>query len=367
MVFALPKQTIQALVGADKLGWHPHPFIAAVSIDPFVMNVARLNTGGRATEGAIVDHLPQGREQSRPLGQGPRREALLLDPEALRALATTRRRSRTSTGWRRPTRSSTCSSVPAGTRPAAARAEGGDDPAARRTTRSCSPGSSLKTAPTDRVRDRAGAAVPLHARGPGRSSGRSCPRAPYGYDVRPRSIPSRKGCRSMKRITPMARVGTRRTPSPRSRSRARRSPRTRPKLDRARRTGDRGTTIRGLPQPDDPTAQRILFFVPDRASRPTSATAGPTIGRPTRRRPPPRSAGDAPADAAPSRRAPRSGTFTCRAAPASSLLRGDQACTGTATHAALLGAQRSRRPADARGAAASSTRFRAPRRGLVLR
>jgi ABC-type branched-subunit amino acid transport system substrate-binding protein len=53
MVFALPKQTIQALVGADKLGWHPRPYIAAVSIDPFVMNVARFNTGGRATEGAI--------------------------------------------------------------------------------------------------------------------------------------------------------------------------------------------------------------------------------------------------------------------------------------------------------------------------
>jgi branched-chain amino acid transport system substrate-binding protein len=53
MVFALPKQTIQALVGADKLGWHPHPYIAAVSIDPFVMNVARSNTGGGATEGAI--------------------------------------------------------------------------------------------------------------------------------------------------------------------------------------------------------------------------------------------------------------------------------------------------------------------------
>ena len=53
MVFALPKQTIQALVGADKLGWHPHPYIAAVSIDPFVMNVARFNTGGRATAGAI--------------------------------------------------------------------------------------------------------------------------------------------------------------------------------------------------------------------------------------------------------------------------------------------------------------------------
>ncbi len=53
MVFALPKQTIQALVGADKLGWHPRPFIAAVSIDPFVMNVARVSTNGRATEGAM--------------------------------------------------------------------------------------------------------------------------------------------------------------------------------------------------------------------------------------------------------------------------------------------------------------------------
>ena len=53
MVFALPKQTIQALVGADKLGWHPKPFIAAVSIDPFVMNVARVSTNGRATEGAM--------------------------------------------------------------------------------------------------------------------------------------------------------------------------------------------------------------------------------------------------------------------------------------------------------------------------
>jgi hypothetical protein len=53
MVFALPKQTIQALVGADKLGWHPHPYIAAVSIDPFVMDVARSNTAGRATTGAI--------------------------------------------------------------------------------------------------------------------------------------------------------------------------------------------------------------------------------------------------------------------------------------------------------------------------
>lgn len=53
MVFALPKQTIQAFVESDKLGWRPHIFAAAISIDPFVMNVARLNTNGRTTEGAI--------------------------------------------------------------------------------------------------------------------------------------------------------------------------------------------------------------------------------------------------------------------------------------------------------------------------
>jgi branched-chain amino acid transport system substrate-binding protein len=53
MNFALPKQALQALVRSDKLGWHPRVFITAVSIDPFVMNIARLNTGGRATNGAI--------------------------------------------------------------------------------------------------------------------------------------------------------------------------------------------------------------------------------------------------------------------------------------------------------------------------
>jgi branched-chain amino acid transport system substrate-binding protein len=53
MIFALPKQTIQTFLAADKLGWHPKPYVASVSIDPFVMNVARLNTNGRATEGAL--------------------------------------------------------------------------------------------------------------------------------------------------------------------------------------------------------------------------------------------------------------------------------------------------------------------------
>jgi branched-chain amino acid transport system substrate-binding protein len=53
MIFALPKQALQSFIYADKDGWHPRVFITSVSIDPFVMNIARLNTGGRATNGAI--------------------------------------------------------------------------------------------------------------------------------------------------------------------------------------------------------------------------------------------------------------------------------------------------------------------------
>jgi branched-chain amino acid transport system substrate-binding protein len=53
MIFALPKQALQSFVFADKLGWHPRVFITSVSIDPFVMTIARRNTGGRATNGAI--------------------------------------------------------------------------------------------------------------------------------------------------------------------------------------------------------------------------------------------------------------------------------------------------------------------------
>jgi branched-chain amino acid transport system substrate-binding protein len=53
MLFALPKQVVQSFVSADKLGWRPQVYVAAVSIDPFLMKVARLNTGGRTTEGAL--------------------------------------------------------------------------------------------------------------------------------------------------------------------------------------------------------------------------------------------------------------------------------------------------------------------------
>lgn len=53
MLFALPKQTIQAFVGIDKLGWHPQVFVTSVSIDPAVMQIVALNTSRKTTEGAI--------------------------------------------------------------------------------------------------------------------------------------------------------------------------------------------------------------------------------------------------------------------------------------------------------------------------
>jgi branched-chain amino acid transport system substrate-binding protein len=52
-LFALPKEVIQAFLAAHKLGWQPHYFISAVSIDPFVMNVVAASAGKKTTEGAI--------------------------------------------------------------------------------------------------------------------------------------------------------------------------------------------------------------------------------------------------------------------------------------------------------------------------
>ena len=53
VLFSLPKQTLQALVRVDKLGWRPRVSISAVSIDPFVMGIAHENTKGRTTNGAV--------------------------------------------------------------------------------------------------------------------------------------------------------------------------------------------------------------------------------------------------------------------------------------------------------------------------
>jgi branched-chain amino acid transport system substrate-binding protein len=53
MLFALPKQVIQAFLAAHKLGWQPQFFMSAVSIDPFVMNVIAASAGKKTTEGAL--------------------------------------------------------------------------------------------------------------------------------------------------------------------------------------------------------------------------------------------------------------------------------------------------------------------------
>ena len=43
MVFATPKFMIQALFAATKLGWKPQTYIASVSIEPTIMDIARAN------------------------------------------------------------------------------------------------------------------------------------------------------------------------------------------------------------------------------------------------------------------------------------------------------------------------------------
>jgi branched-chain amino acid transport system substrate-binding protein len=52
-LFALPKEVIQSYLAAYKLGWYPHTFVSAVSIDPFVMNVVRTSTNKKAANGAV--------------------------------------------------------------------------------------------------------------------------------------------------------------------------------------------------------------------------------------------------------------------------------------------------------------------------
>jgi branched-chain amino acid transport system substrate-binding protein len=52
VLFALPKQAIQAIVAQARLGWKPQLYVSGVSIDPAVMKIARANAPG-AGEGAI--------------------------------------------------------------------------------------------------------------------------------------------------------------------------------------------------------------------------------------------------------------------------------------------------------------------------
>jgi branched-chain amino acid transport system substrate-binding protein len=53
MVFALPTYAIQAFVDAYKLGWFPRFFVSAVSIEPTIMSIARMNTRGKETNNAL--------------------------------------------------------------------------------------------------------------------------------------------------------------------------------------------------------------------------------------------------------------------------------------------------------------------------
>jgi branched-chain amino acid transport system substrate-binding protein len=52
VIFALPKQAIQAFVVAAKLGWNPVEYVTNVSIDPAVMQIVHLNTTSAVGTGA---------------------------------------------------------------------------------------------------------------------------------------------------------------------------------------------------------------------------------------------------------------------------------------------------------------------------
>jgi branched-chain amino acid transport system substrate-binding protein len=52
VIFALPKQAIQAFVIAAKLGWKPTEYVTSVSIDPAVMKIVHLNAGDQTGVGA---------------------------------------------------------------------------------------------------------------------------------------------------------------------------------------------------------------------------------------------------------------------------------------------------------------------------
>ncbi len=52
VIFALPKQAIQAFVIAAKLGWKPTEYVTSVSIDPAVMKIVHLNAGASVGVGA---------------------------------------------------------------------------------------------------------------------------------------------------------------------------------------------------------------------------------------------------------------------------------------------------------------------------
>jgi len=70
IIFALPKQAIQAFIAAAKLGWKPTEYVTSVSIDPAVMKIVQLNAPGAgvgATSTAFL-HDPTNPTQKRSAG-----------------------------------------------------------------------------------------------------------------------------------------------------------------------------------------------------------------------------------------------------------------------------------------------------------
>ena len=53
VTFATPQFAIQALLAANKLGWHPQIFISSVSIEPTVMSIIQASTSPRFVEGIL--------------------------------------------------------------------------------------------------------------------------------------------------------------------------------------------------------------------------------------------------------------------------------------------------------------------------
>jgi branched-chain amino acid transport system substrate-binding protein len=71
VIFALPKEAIQAFVGAYKLGWKPYEYVTSVSIDPAVMQIVRLNTSpstGAGAQSSAFLHDPTNPTQQRSAG-----------------------------------------------------------------------------------------------------------------------------------------------------------------------------------------------------------------------------------------------------------------------------------------------------------
>ena len=71
VIFALPKQAIQAFVAAYKLGWKPIEYVTSVSIDPAVMQIVHLNSGKSVGVGATSTaflHDPTNPTQTKSAG-----------------------------------------------------------------------------------------------------------------------------------------------------------------------------------------------------------------------------------------------------------------------------------------------------------